>query len=106
VTSSENVAQSVSISASATAPKLSFWLRSDTAETGSTAYDTMKVQVVSGTTTTLATYSNVGTSTTYSQKTFDLSAYKGKTITIKFLLAEDSSLQTSFVVDDTSVTNS
>ena len=107
VTSSENVAQSVAISSAATVPKVSFWLRTDTAETGSTVYDTMKVQVVSGaTTTTLATYSNVGTSTTYSQKTFDLSAYKGKTITIKFLLAEDSSLQTSFVVDDTSVTNS
>ena len=41
--------------------ELSFWLRTDTAETGSTVYDTMKVQVVSGsTTTTLATYSNVG----------------------------------------------
>jgi hypothetical protein len=65
----------------------------------------LKVQVVSGTTTsTLATYSNVGTSSTYSQKTFDLSAYKGKTITLKFLMSEDATLQTSFVVDDTAVT--
>ena len=53
---------------------------------GSTAYDTMKVQVVSGTTTTtLATYSNVGANATYAQKSFSLSAYKGKTITVKFL---------------------
>ncbi|AKU17306.1 M28 family metallopeptidase [Luteipulveratus mongoliensis] len=104
-TSSENVSQSVTIPATATAPKLSYWIRSDTNETGSTVYDTLKVQVVSGTsTTTLATHSNVGTSSTYAQKTLDLSAYKGKTITLKLTASEDSSLQTSFVVDDTSVT--
>ncbi len=106
-TTTETESQSVTIASTATAATLSYWLSTDTAETGSTVYDTMKVQVVSGTTTsTLATYSNVGTSSTYSQKTFDLSAYKGKTITVKFLMNEDSSLQTSFVVDDTAVTTS
>ena len=56
----------------------------------------MKVQVVDGsTTTTLATYSNVGTNATYTQKSFNVTAYKGKTITVKFLMTEDSSLQTS-----------
>jgi Zn-dependent metalloprotease len=103
----ETESQSVTVSATATAPRLSYWIRTDTAESGTTAYDTMKVQIVSGTTTsTLVTYTNVGTSATYSQKTFDLSAYKGKTITVKFLMVEDSSLQTSFVVDDTAVSNS
>jgi len=107
VTTTETGTQSVTVSATATAPKLSYWIRTDTAESGTTAYDTMKVQVVSGTTTTtLVTYSNVGTNATYTQKTFDLTAYKGKTITVKFLMVEDSSLQTSFVVDDTAVTNS
>ena len=106
-TSTETVQQSVAIPATATSASLSFWLRSDTAETGSTAYDTMRVQVVDGTTTsTLATYSNVGTSTTWSQKTFDVTAYRGRTVTVKFLLSEDSSLQTSFVVDDTSLATS
>jgi len=37
------------------------------------------------------------------QKSFDLSAYKGKTVIVKLLMDEDSSLQTSFVVDDTAV---
>ncbi len=102
----ENISQSVTIPSTAAAPALSFWLRTDTAESGSTAYDTMKVQVVSGTTTTtLATYSNVGANATYAQKSFSLSAYKGKTITVKYLMNEDASLQTSFVVDDTSVTS-
>ena len=104
-TATENISQSVTIPSTAAAPALSFWLRTDTAESGSTAYDTMKVQVVSGTTTTtLATYSNVGANATYAQKSFSLSAYKGKTITLKYLMNEDASLQTSFVVDDTSVT--
>ncbi|HWJ10950.1 MAG TPA: hypothetical protein VNS46_21205, partial [Nocardioides sp.] len=39
----------------------------------------------------------------YVQRTFDLSAYKGRTITLRFLMNEDSSLQTSFVVDDTAI---
>ncbi|WP_460447655.1 M4 family metallopeptidase [Angustibacter aerolatus] len=105
-TSTENESQTVTVASTAAAPTLSFWLRTDTAESGSTAYDTMKVQVVSGgTTTTLATYSNVNANSTYTQKSFSLSAYKGKSVSVKFLMSEDSSLQTSFVVDDTSVTN-
>ncbi len=107
ITATETESQSVTIPSTATAPKLSYWIRTDTSESGTTAYDTMKVQVVSGTTTsTLVTYSNVGTNSTYAQKTFDLTAYKGKTITVKFLMSEDYSLQTSFVVDDTAVTTS
>ncbi|WP_237111578.1 M4 family metallopeptidase [Nocardioides sp. WS12] len=104
-TSTENENQSVSIPATATTASLTFWVRIDTAETtGSTAYDTAKVQIVSGTTTsTLATYSNLNKSSSYVQKTFDLSAYKGKTVTLKFLMNEDSSLQTSFVIDDTAI---
>ena len=106
-TSSEYVSQQVSIPSSATAATLSYWIRSDTAETGSTAYDTLRVQVVSGgTTTTLRTFSNVGTSTTYAQVSHSLLAYRGRTVTIRFSASEDSSLQTSFVVDDTAVTTS
>ncbi|WP_377644290.1 M4 family metallopeptidase [Oryzobacter terrae] len=103
----ETINQSVAIPASATAATLSFWLRTDTAESGSTAYDTMRAQVVDGSTvTTLATYSNVGTNATYTQKSFNVTAWKGKTVTIRFTMTEDSSLQTSFVVDDTSLATS
>jgi Zn-dependent metalloprotease len=107
-TSTENEAQSVAIPASATSATLSFWIRIDTAETtSSTVYDTAKIQIVDGaTTTTLATYSNLNKNTTYTQKSFNVTAYKGKTISVKFLMNEDSSLQTSFVVDDTSLTAS
>jgi Zn-dependent metalloprotease len=103
----ETINQSVAIPSSATSATLSFWLRTDTAETGSTVYDTMRAQVVDGSTvTTLATYSNVGTNATYTQKSFNLTAYKGRTVSIRFTMTEDSSLQTSFVVDDTSVATS
>jgi len=103
VAATESGQQTVTVPATG-APALSFWLRTDTAETGTTAYDTMKVQVVSGTTTTtLATFSNVGPNATYTQKSYSLAAYAGKSVTVKFLMVEDSSLQTSFVVDDTSV---
>ena len=103
----ETINQSVAIPSSATSATLSFWLRTDTAESGSTVYDTMRAQVVDGSTvTTLATYSNVGTNATYTQKSFNLTAYKGRTVSIRFTMTEDSSLQTSFVVDDTSVATS
>ncbi|WP_225849179.1 immune inhibitor A [Streptomyces sp. HPF1205] len=84
----------------------SFWLHIDTAETGSTAYDTLKVQVLNSSGTilsTLATYSNADAGTGYAQHSFDLSAYAGQTVTVKFTGTEGSKLQTSFVVDDTAL---
>ncbi|MFE0460345.1 putative Ig domain-containing protein [Kitasatospora sp. NPDC058965] len=79
---------------------LTFWLHIDTAETGTTAYDKLTVAANS---TTLATYSNVNAATGYVQKSFDLSSYAGKSVTLKFTGTEDSSLQTSFVIDDTAL---
>ncbi|MGZ4438421.1 MAG: M4 family metallopeptidase [Nocardioidaceae bacterium] len=99
------VQQSVAIPTASSA-SLSYYMSISTDETTtSTAYDTLKVQVISGgTTTTLATYSNLNKTTGYVQRTLDLSAYTGKTVTLKFLGVEDSSLATSFLVDDTSLT--
>ena len=103
-TSTENLTQTVTIPSSATAANLAYWIRTDTSESGSRAYDTLKVQVVvGGVTTTLRTFSNVGTNATYTPFSHSLLAYKGKSVTVKFLMNEDSSLQTSFVVDDTAV---
>ena len=98
--------QQIAIPTTATGT-LSFWLHIDTAETTTTAaYDTMNVQVLNTAGTvlaTLATYSNLDKNTGYAQKTLNLSAYKGQTIRLRFYGVEDSSLQTSFVVDDVSV---
>ncbi|KOV71857.1 MULTISPECIES: hypothetical protein [unclassified Streptomyces] len=44
--------------------------------------------------------------TGYSLKTFDLSAFAGQTVTLKFSGVEETSLQTSFVVEYTALTTS
>ncbi|HEX6249589.1 MAG TPA: S8 family peptidase [Nocardioidaceae bacterium] len=101
----DTLSQSVTIPSSASSATLSFWIRIDSSEsTTSYAYDTLRVQVVSGgSTSTLATYSNLNKSSTYVQKAFNLNAYRGQTVTVRFVGTEDSSLQTSFVIDDTAV---
>ncbi|MFC8619665.1 M4 family metallopeptidase [Micromonospora purpureochromogenes] len=99
-THTDTLSQSVSIPAGCRAT-FSFWLHIDTAESGSTAYDKLTVKAGS---TTLATYSNVNAAAGYVQKTFDVSSLAGTTATISFSGVEDSSLQTSFVVDDTALT--
>jgi zinc metalloprotease ZmpA len=52
---------------------------------------------------TLATYSNLNASASYAQKSFSLNSWIGQTIRVRFLGTEDSSLQTSFLVDDTAL---
>ncbi|WP_405483706.1 hydrolase [Streptomyces sp. NBC_00009] len=89
------------------AATLGLYLHIDTAETTTTtAYDTLKVQVLnSGGTvlSTLGTYSNLDAASGYALKTFNLGAYAGQSVTVKLTGTEGSTLQTSFVVDDTSV---
>ncbi|MBM9508209.1 hydrolase [Actinacidiphila acididurans] len=101
----DTLSQSVSVPAGCAAT-FSFWLHIDTAETGSTAYDNLTVQVLNSSGTvlrTLGTYSNVNAASGYAQKSFDLSAYAGQNVTVKFTGTEGSKLQTSFVVDDTAL---
>ncbi|WP_441251113.1 protease pro-enzyme activation domain-containing protein [Kitasatospora sp. McL0602] len=95
----DSVSQTVTVPAGCKAT-FSFWLHVDTAETGTTAYDKLTV-TANGT--ALATYSNVNAATGFVQKSFDLSAYAGQSVTVKFNGVEDSSLQTSFVIDDTAL---
>jgi hypothetical protein len=74
--------------------------------THTTAYDTLKVQVLNSSGTvlsTLHTYSNLDHNTGYAQHSFSLSGYAGQTITLKFTGSEDYELKTSFVIDDTAL---
>jgi subtilisin family serine protease len=107
-THTDSLFQQVTIPASATTVTLSFWLKINTAETTTvTPFDTLQVQVRNSSNTvlsTLGTFSNLNKTTGYVLRTFDLTAFKGQTIRIYFLGQEDSSLQTSFVIDDTSCT--
>ena len=107
-THTDTLYQQIAVPSSATSVTLSFWLKINTAETTTTTpFDTLQVQIRNSSNTvlsTLATYSNLNKTAGYVQKTFDLTSFKGQTIRIYFLGNEDSSLQTSFVIDDTSCT--
>jgi Zn-dependent metalloprotease len=85
---------------------LSFWLNVTSAETTTTTqYDKLFVEVrdtAGNLLATSATYSNLnkGTAGVYSQKSLNLSAYKGQTVRVQFRTTNDSSLITTFRVDD------
>jgi len=106
ITASETITQDVVIPSTATSASLTFALHIDTAESGSTAYDKLVVTVkntagaVLG---TLATYSNVNAASGYQIRSFNLLPYKGQTVRLSFAMTEDSSLQTSFVLDQVSL---
>lgn len=101
--------QTVSIPTTA-AGTMTFWLNVSSAETTTTTkYDYLYVEVRNTAGTLLATpatYSNlnkVATAGSYSQKSLDLSAYKGQTVRVQFRTTTDSSLITTFRVDDASL---
>jgi xanthomonalisin len=103
----DSATQTVTIPAGKTSASLSFYLHIDTKETGSTAYDKLSVQVLNSAGTvlgTLATYSNANAAAGYALKTLSMASYIGQTVKIRFNGVEDSSLATSFVLDDVALT--
>ncbi|HEU5417258.1 MAG TPA: phospholipase D-like domain-containing protein [Streptosporangiaceae bacterium] len=106
-TTTNTLSQSVTLPGGCSSYQLSFWLHIDTAETStSTAYDTLKVQVLNSSGTvlgTLATFSNLNHNTGYAQHSYNMAAYAGQTISLKFTGSEDYTKQTSFVIDDTAL---
>ncbi|GAA2145327.1 hypothetical protein GCM10009760_33840 [Kitasatospora kazusensis] len=98
----DTLSQTVTVPAGCANATLTYWLHIDTDKTGTTAADTLKLQTVSGgTTSTLSTVSNLNANAGYAQQTVNLSQYVGKTVTLKFTGTENSSsAQTSFVIDD------
>ncbi|GIF23586.1 aminopeptidase S [Actinoplanes tereljensis] len=100
-THTDTLSQAVTLPTGCTSYALSFYLKISTSETTTTSqYDKLTVQVG---TTTLQVFSNLNASA-YTLRSYDLAAYAGQTITLKFTGVEDSSLKTSFVIDDTALT--
>jgi hypothetical protein len=106
-THTDTATQTVTIASTVTTATLTFWLHIDTAETTTTtAFDKLTVQVLNSSNTvlaTLGTFSNLNKAAGYQTHSFDVSSFKGQTIKIRFTGTEDSSLQTSFVIDDVSL---
>ncbi|AYG84769.1 hypothetical protein DWB77_06983 [Streptomyces hundungensis] len=103
-THTDTLSQSVTIPSGCSTATLTYWLHIDTAETtSSTAYDKLTAKIG---TTTLATYSNLDKNSGYIQKSVDVSGFAGQTVNLVFTGTEDSSLQTSFVLDDIALNTS
>src|SRR3954469_22540127 len=99
-THTDTLSQSVAVPAGCKAT-LTYYLSITTSETTtSTAYDKLTL-TVNGT--SKQTFSNLNKGS-YAVRTLDLSSYAGQTIAVKWTGSEDSSLSTSFFVDDTAVT--
>jgi HKD family nuclease len=100
----DTLAQTVTIPTGCTTYALSFWMHIDTAQTSTTtAYDTLNVQVLNSSGTvlgTLATFSNLNHNTGYAEHTYNVSAYAGQTVTLKFTGVQVSSKETSFVIGE------
>ncbi len=100
---SESIYQTVTVPSNGT---LSYYWYMTTQETGSTAYDYLRVRVLSSTGTVLATlrtFSNASGAGQWRQDTISLAAYAGQTVRIQFSVTTDFSLLSSFFIDDVSV---
>ena len=97
--------QRLTLPADICSAQLNFWLRIETNESATApARDKLKLTVrkPSGTTLqTLATYSNQDSSATYALQSFDLTAFRGKTIRLQWTGSENGSGATRFLIDDT-----
>jgi hypothetical protein len=96
-THTDTLSQTVTIPAGCSTYTLSFWLHVDSAETTTSAVDTLTVRLGS---TTLATYSNANKAAGYQQRSFNVAGFAGQTVTLTFTGTENASRATSFVLDD------
>jgi serine protease len=100
----DTASQTVTIPAGRTSATLQFYLHIDTAETTTTtANDTLTVSIGGK---TLATFSNLNSASGYIVHSYDVSSWIGQTVTVKFTGSENGSRQTSFVLDDITLTAS
>jgi len=101
-THTDTLSQGVAVPSGCTRATVSFWLKINTSErTTTAANDTLTVMLGS---TVLAKYSNLNHNNGYVLVTLTGSVTAGQNITLKFVGAENNSYQTSFVIDDTSLT--
>ena len=110
----DTLTQTFSIPSTVSNASLTFWTNIVTSETTTTtAFDTLKVEIHNSSGTLLATpltLSNLNatsdsntTGTYFKPAAIDLTTYKGQTLQLVFRAATDSSLATTFRIDDVSV---
>ncbi len=82
------------------AANLTYYLFISSSEGTTTAFDKLTL-TANGT--TVQSFSNINKGTGYVQRSVNLSAFAGQTVTLKWTGTEDSSLATSFFIDDTAL---
>ena len=99
------LSQTITIPASATSATLGYYYYITTSDSTTTAYDYLTLNLVlsGGTLVGIDQKSNKDASSGYVYRSFDISSYRGQTITIKFTGTTDVSGPTVFRVDDVSV---
>jgi len=98
-THTDTLSQTVTITAGCSA-NLTYYLYIASSEGTTTAYDKLTL-TANGT--TVQSFSNVNKGTGYVQRSVNLSAYAGQSVALKWTGTEDSSLVTSFFIDDTAL---
>ena len=98
--------QDVTIPASSTGARVQFWYQITTQETSSSiVYDKMTVTLVNPATgavlATLANFTNLNATSGWTlSPAYDVSAFRGQTVRLRFVAVTDFSLITSFRIDD------
>jgi subtilase family serine protease len=102
-THTDTLAQTVTVPTGCHAV-LSYYLWISSADTTGVVHDTLKLTATaSGVVSTVQSFSNVNRGTGYVLRSVDLSAYAGKTVTLKWTGYQNSTLATSFFIDDTAL---
>jgi hypothetical protein len=101
----DRLSRQITLPATTNTIALSTFMYIETDEETQNAFDrlTIRVRRANGQTTALATFSNAHAAPGYVQRSFDLSAFNGQTITIEFESREDNGSATSFVIDDVTI---
>jgi hypothetical protein len=105
-THTDTLTQTVTIPSGCSAT-LTYWLWIASNDTSGIAHDklTLTVRTSSGTS-TVQSFSNVNRGSGYVQRSVVLSAFAGQTVTLTWTGIENSSVATSFLIDDTALTTS
>ncbi|HEY7048972.1 MAG TPA: putative Ig domain-containing protein [Jatrophihabitantaceae bacterium] len=98
-THTDTLSQTVAIPAGCSA-NLNYYLWISSSEGTTRAYDKITL-TANGT--AVQSFSNINKGSTYVQRSVNLSSYAGQSVTLKWTGTEDSSLQTSFLIDDTAL---
>jgi thermitase len=99
----DSIYQTITVPSNGT---LTYWWYMTTQESGTTAYDYLRVRLYNTGGTLVATprtFSNASGAGAWRQDTLSLASYAGQTLRVQFTVTTDSSLTSSFFIDDVSV---